>query len=132
MPGEIPFGAGNNAGDVHSGGHLPHRNHSAFGIVAGHADEIFGLGVWQRAKQNSIHKAEHGSVAANSESEGKNGYDGKTGSLPERAKAITQVLYELLQPEPPPGFADVFLNDGGIAKRSGGGVARLLEGQAGV
>ena len=85
------------SGDVHGVDLFAHRDKCAFWIRAGYADELFGIWIWQRMENNSIDQAEDGGGGSDAESEREHGDRGKSRSLPQSARGVTQILYERFQ-----------------------------------
>src|SRR5207244_4944123 len=110
-------------GYVHSAHLLAHGHEAAPWICSGDADESFRVGKRQRNEQNSVHQAEDGSVGTDAEGECKDGDGTEAGRLAQCAGGIAQVAGELLKPDPTPGVAGFFFEQGRIAESAHGGVA---------
>src|SRR5437016_9180564 len=113
-------------GSVHSAHLLAHGHDAAPWICSGDADESFRVGKRQRNEQNSVHQAEDGSVGTDAEGECKDGDGTEAGRLVQCAGGIAQVAGELLKPDPTPGVAGFFFEQGRIAESAHGGVAGLF------
>jgi hypothetical protein len=106
---EIVLVAFSVGGDVEGLDVVAERDERALGIRAGDADEILGLGEWQRAKKNVIDETEDGGVGADAERESQGGDEGERGRLAEDAKGIAQVLEKSFEERERALVADAFL-----------------------
>src|SRR6202012_2491331 len=70
-------------------------------------------------------------VCADTERESKNRHRGKAWTLAQCARAKSQVLRKLLEPDPAPGTARILLDQRDVAEGLHGGVAGVLAPHAG-
>src|SRR5882762_3663832 len=123
----MAFGVG---GHVHGVRPLSHGDQGALRISSSYADQLLGLGIRQRNKQNPIHKTENCGVDADAQGQCEHGDRGEGQRLTQRTRAKANIRKKVFEGGPAPHFAAVLLHPSYISKFPTGKGSSFLSGPA--
>ena len=94
------------------------------------ADDLIGGGDGEEFERDAVEDGEDADVDSDAESDGEDGDECEAGIFGERAGAVAEVLGELFEPDPAPGFAGFFFQRGGISEEAHCGVTSFVFGHS--